>query len=396
MSLLWGRPRPAETRSTSLAQLLEEARGVAVIAEPERVTPQTALYAPGVWTAASLVASLLSTLPIHVYRGSGADRVTVDRADTVLGNPSAAVDELAWFTQVVLSAVLRNNAVGVIVDRDRRGFPTQVEMIDPDAATVTRDGRYGPLRYRVDGQPVDADDVWHLRAMVLPGNVVGADTIELARQSISVGLAAAKYGAQFFAGGGHPSAILSTSADVNEAAAKTIKRRFLQSLRVGQPAILGKGMTYTPVQTTPEDAQLLDTRVEARTEAALYYRVPPEMVGGAVRGSAITYANVEQRFQFLASVTLAPWAVVLERALTRLLPAGHYARLNVDAIVRADLATRYAAHERWVRSGLGTVDERRALEDVPPLPDDQGNRVLWPPYASTLPPGADPNPPGGR
>jgi hypothetical protein len=75
-------------------------------------------------------------------------------------------------------------------------------------------------------------------------------------------------------------------------------------------------------------------------------------------------------------LTLRPWLELLEAALARLLPARQYARFNADAIVRADLRTRHEVYQVDRAIGLRSLDELRALEDLEPLPDGQGQSFL--------------------
>ena len=49
-------------------------------------------------------------------------------------------------------------------------------------------------------------------------------------------------------------------------------------------------------------------------------------------------------------------------------------KFNLDASARADLKTRYEAHQIAIQSDFKTVDEVRALEELPPLTDAQISR----------------------
>jgi hypothetical protein len=53
------------------------------------------------------------------------------------------------------------------------------------------------------------------------------------------------------------------------------------------------------------------------------------------------------------------------------------------------LKDRYEAHALALRSGLSNQDERRALEDLAPLPNGEGQKFNWPPFATKGPDDAD-------
>jgi hypothetical protein len=54
------------------------------------------------------------------------------------------------------------------------------------------------------------------------------------------------------------------------------------------------------------------------------------------------------------------------------MPGREFVKFNVDAMVRTSLIDRYTAHGMALAQGWRNRDEIRALEDLPPLPDGQG------------------------
>jgi hypothetical protein len=66
--------------------------------------------------------------------------------------------------------------------------------------------------------------------------------------------------------------------------------------------------------------------------------------------------------------------VRFEEALSALMPRPQYVKFNIDAMVRADLGTRYAAHAVALQQGFLTNDEVREIEDRPPLSDAERQR----------------------
>jgi phage portal protein BeeE len=88
----------------------------------------------------------------------------------------------------------------------------------------------------------------------------------------------------------------------------------------------------------------------------------------------MTYANVEQQQINFVMFTLRPWLVVLEHAFSALLPDRQYVKFNSDALIRADLKTRWEVNQIRLNLGAANVDEIRAQEDEPPLPNGQGQK----------------------
>ena len=86
-----------------------------------------------------------------------------------------------------------------------------------------------------------------------------------------------------------------------------------------------------------------------------------------VPGDSSTYANVESRMIELRTFTLLPWERRIESTLDAQLPRGTGLRIRWDGLLRADTTTRYEAYKNAIDAGFMTVDEIRALEDLPPL-----------------------------
>jgi phage portal protein BeeE len=99
------------------------------------------------------------------------------------------------------------------------------------------------------------------------------------------------------------------------------------------------------------------------------------MIGGET-GKSMTYANVEQQSLNLVTYTLRPYLTKLESAFSLMLPRPQYVRFNLDALLRADLKTRYEAHQIALASKFKTPDEVRDLEELPPLTDEQKAEIL--------------------
>ena len=137
------------------------------------------------------------------------------------------------------------------------------------------------------------------------------------------------------------------------------------------------GVRFNPVAVAPEESQFLETQKFNVSQIARVFGVPPEMIAGEA-GNSLTYANVEQRSLDFLTYAINPWLVRLDHALGRLLPSTLSVKLNADALMRSTTLERYEAHKIALDAGFLTVDEVRALEDLPPLPKSQA-----PPAAAT-------------
>lgn len=316
------------------------------------------------WACVRLLADTVSTLPVDVYRRGARDPLPTP---PLLQEPAAGTPRHEWLEAVMRSLLLRGNAYGLVTARSGSTLlPAQVELVNPDHVNVRLD-EDGRVEYRIGGQTLAREDVWHVRAHVTPGQPTGLSVVEYARQSIGVGLAAEKFGAQFFGDHATPSGVLSTTQHLTQQQANTLTEQW-KALHGGKRrvAILTGDLKFTPVSIRPDESQFIETSGFNVRQVCRMFGVPPEMVG-AESGGSLTYANVEQRNLDMLRYCVGPWLVRLETALSALLPRQQFVKFNANALLRSDTKTRYEAHEIALRAGFLTVDEVRDLEDLPPL-----------------------------
>jgi HK97 family phage portal protein len=336
-----------------------------------------------VWACVDLLSELVSTLPVDEFR-------RVDGGPAVALPPSMLLTDPAgdgsgfevWCRQVMTSLLLRGNAFGLVSELDDSMWPTRLNVLHPDRVSLRRELNFGEVVWLVDNKPVDkwpAGPLWHLQAYSSPGSPVGLSPIRYAAETIGLGLATRKFGAQWFGDGAHPTAVLESEYPIDEEQAKVLKQRVYDALHGGRGAlIMGAGTTLKPMQVSPDESQFLETTQANVADVARYFRVPPETIGGKA-ADGLTYANQEQRGIALLTYTLNPWLVRLERSLSRLRARPRFVKFNADALLRVDLLSRYKAHDISIRGGFASPDERRRLEDLPPIPGGKGAQFLWPP-----------------
>ena len=330
----------------------------------QNVTPDAALRLSSVWACVRLLTDTISSMPVDAYRAGTLEPLPTP---AILQSPAAGKPLHEWLAEALNSLLLRGNAYGLITARSGATLlPSQVEMLHPDlvSAVRTADGR---IEWRVGGSVIDKSDLLHIRAHPRPGYPLGLSPVEYASQTIGLGLAVEKFGAQFFGDGCQPSGVLKTNENLTPDKARALQQSWISSRKNNRlPAVLTGDLAYTQVSIAPEESQFIESRRLTVSDVARVFGVPPEMIGGEAGGS-LTYANVEQRSLDYLTYSVSPWLVRLEYALTSLLPKNQYVKFNAGALLRADTKHRYEAHAIALTAGFLTVDEVRAIEDLPPL-----------------------------
>jgi HK97 family phage portal protein len=330
----------------------------------QRVTVDSSLQLLTVYGCVRLITDSISTLPVDCYRSAGDGKVEIP-APTWLKEPTVDLDFTAWCTQVLSSLLLHGNAYLAVLRGESMGI-VEVVPLDPARVQVVREA--GRKVYRINGQRYGGEIV-HIKGMMLPGSDVGMSPIEYARQSIGLGLAALDYGSKGFEGEWNMPGVIEmpgkADPEIMDATGKMWQRRRKQGGR-GLPGVLQDGAVWKPSGVTNEQAQFLATRQWTSAEiAGQVFMVDPSDLGIPVVGTSLTYGNLEQRNIRRLQVTLLPWIVRVEAAVSALMANPRYMKLNTNALLRADLKTRYESYA----IGLGgqpflNVDEPRGWEDL--------------------------------
>lgn len=354
MGLLFGAPMtPTETRAWSDV----DGRGRPTLDD----VPVSPLRLIPMFAATRLIADQIAAAPLRAYR-PGADSARIPLAT----QPALLRGDLyGWKHRAMTSCLLWGNAYGLVTMRDSGGAPTDIVWLDPSKVEV-EDTNGGPV-YRLNGSPMPRADLLHVAGYTLPGRTKGMSPVGAFRTTFETGISAQEYARDWYDGGGIPAAVVRNETQtIDEDSAKALKARIKATLRNGDPFVTGKDWTYEQVQAPAADMRFIETMKLTATQIAAIYGVAPEEIGGET-GASLTYATLEQNQLKLSIQTVRPWAVRLESAITAMFAGSTYVRFGLDAGVRADVLTRYRAHDLALRLGLETNDEARALEDRPPL-----------------------------
>lgn len=371
MSLLF---RKAEERSISFQDLW----GAGGPTPAKSATIGAALRLVPVYSATALIADQIALAPLSVYeKKAGAVPSKVDVQPKFVTDPGFdQLDLYSWKFQALTSCLLRGNAYGLILEVDPRGIPSKVMWLKPDDVEVVEVVGQ-PAKFYWKGKLIPRQDLIHIPGYVVPGSVVGMSPIGLFRSQIETGMEAQEFGRKYFRRGTVPSGVLqNVSRAVPPEMAKAAKDRFVASVSSSEPFVTGSDWQYTAIAIPPGDASFLTGIKATANQIAAVYRVAPEEVGGETNGTSLTYKNLEQDQIKFAVRTLQPWATRFEAVLNRYLPANQYTKFNLDVSARADLTTRYTAHQIAIGAGFETLDEARALEEREPLTPEELDQYM--------------------
>jgi HK97 family phage portal protein len=249
---LFFKPAP-ERRDISMSDWIRGLDGGTKTKSGETVTPANSMKLGAVWASVNLLASVVSNFPVDVFRGSGTDKRTVTPQPPFVATPSLLVSRRDWVYQAMTSLLLRGNAYGYVVERDSLQRPRVVEWLNPDSVKAEQKSAFSHPTYSVGGVDIPRDKIIHMRAFVQAGSAIGLSPIEWNAEQLGLGLAAQKYGAQWFGEGAHPTAIFQNTAQtLDPTQTSTIKDRFIEILRGRrEPIVLGSDWDGLGLQGDP-------------------------------------------------------------------------------------------------------------------------------------------------
>lgn len=329
-----------------------------------------------VYAAGRLLASNLAAAPLRQFRETG-DTVQRLPLSSLFASPSTQGNLNDWIWRAVLSMVYRGNAVGYVTARDYYEYPTQIEWLPMEWVHVvdsmpSGEGSFvNPIWY-VLGNRVDPDDIVHIPWFTLPGKILGLSPIGAFASMANTNLAAQDYMEAWHATGGvPPGTFKNNSKTVDQKDAAVIKARLVEAIRSRQPIVHGADWDYTAITVPAYEAQFIATLKLGATQLGAIYGVPPELIGGETGGS-MSYSSPEQREIELIQLTLLPWMSKVESHLSMLTPRGQCVRFDADALIRLDPLTRWGIYEKARLIGGMNIDEIRNKENLPPLPNGEG------------------------
>lgn len=374
----------------STTQQLEEAlRTGHVTASGATVTPDTSMRVAAVYRCVSIISGAVATLPIDIIR-----KVDERTREVASGNPVSRIfsrkpngwQKPAMFRRMMQAhLLLRGNAYALIVRS--RGRVMQLIPLHPDRVKPRQNDDL-TVEYcytRKDGRRIvlKQNEVFHLVGLTLDG-VNGVSAITYARETIGLSLAMESHGATTFRNGARPSTVLKHPGKLGPEGVENL-RSSLDEFRAGgekegRALILEEGMDASPLAMTAEDAQWIESRKFSRSDIAIFFGVPPHMIGDTEKSTSWG-TGIEQQSIGFVTWTLEDHLTMWEEAITvDLLDEDDLrAKFNRSALVKGDIKARWEAYVKALQWGVFCPDDVLELEDRNPRADGLGGKFYDPP-----------------
>src|SRR5512139_77011 len=358
-------------------QVISAIRGDSVSATGVSVSAESSLRSTAVFACVRVLSETLASLPLITYRRlpRGKERAQDFYLYSVLHDtPNPEMTSFTFRETLTSHVALWGNGYAEM-QLDSAGRVVALWPLLPNETRITRD-REGNLVYvtTVPGngqQGLPADRVFHVRGLSMNG-LVGLSPIALARNAVGLALATEEFGGRWFGNGSLPGVVLKYPGNLSdeqyEAAQSSWQAAHGGLTNSHRVAILEGGIEAEKIGIPNDDAQFLETRKFQVREIARLFRVPPHLISDLEQA---TFSNIEQQSLEFVIYTMMPWCSRWEQEIARsvLLEAErreYFVEFLVDALLRGDTASRYAAYTSAINAGWITRNEVREKENMNP------------------------------
>jgi HK97 family phage portal protein len=364
------------------------------------VTVQNATGLPTVGAAIRLISETVASLPLEIYSGYGADKKQ-QRESAPWGflhdRPNEDHSAFDFLSDVAACVESWGNAY--VFKLKSRARLLALYVMDPSRVRVVREGGVKVFEHTLPNgrmEKLTDVDVIHVRGFTVAGGDEGLSPIAQHRASLGNAIAAQQFQGRFFKNDATPALYMSVPDILDQTSADRIRAQFENRHggldNAGKIAVIGNGATLNTLTVPLKDAQFIEGQEQAAELAARIFLGPASSILSGNSG----VGSEEDSLRFV-NFCLLPRLRRIELAFASdydLFPDGSplYPEFQFEEFLRADAATRAEVQHKQIQSGVLLVDEARADQGRPPLPDGMGQIPQITPVGGAVNPALTPPP----
>lgn len=348
-----------------------------------------AMKLPAVNACIEIISDSIAKMPVYLMDTASRERVDDHPALRLLtGRPTEALTAFDYHKLMESRRIAYGNAYALIL-RDKWGQPMELLPIAPGYMTPILDQNAKLWYVGINPKTQEyrkfwPEDVLHYKAFSTDG-LEGVSYLRRGAETIETALQAQQYEGNYYRNGGQVSGILTTETDLSSTPRtnrngeridiKNKIRAEWESIHAGadnafRVAVLDNGLKYTPLAASNRDAQFIETKAASVEDIARLFNIPFYKLGAGKESYA---ANTQAAIEYIQR-TLSPIVSEHEQEDTHKLLLGSEVsrglqlRRNMMGELRGDWAARGAWYQTMHQNGVYSVNDIRALEDLPDVP----------------------------
>lgn len=386
---LYGQPVKADNKSVSatrssgtfstnsLQEQLEAVLGFKL--SEATVNSTTALNIPAVLACLEIRNNNIASVPLRVYK--------------YVPNKGAIIDEGHNLDYVLNFRPNRYNTPFMLrktlgihrdiwgwgvahIERDQYRNVTGFRVLQPNEYTIyeTLSGPLGKQEYTL----IENDGTIHVEEDLVIWKGITTDGFHCRgimgclKEVIRTGLLTRDFISKYYQNGTFLGGVLTSENSMDKDQRDFNKKSWQEahggSNNAGKVAVLSGGLKFQPISNTLVDSQLVEFLQQDKGEIYQAFAVPPHLVGDTTKQTSFG-SGLESQTTGFYTLTLRPAAVQLEqeinyKCLKESEQENSYVWHDFNALLRADMKTRYDAYAVGLQNGWLSPNDIRELEDM--------------------------------
>lgn len=357
-----------------------------LFASENAVTPETSMNVAAVYGCVRILSESVAMLPFGLFREDGSGARTLEKSHSVhkilSRGPNEYQTAFDFKKQIVQCVALKGNYYAKI-ERSQFNDKSVISLVPlaPDLVTIDKSDKRGiRYEYRPGGtsepQVFARKDIFHVRGTrTAADGITGLSVISSAARAIGVALSADKFSEALFRNGVMPSGVLKHPTKLTTEIIERLRTQFAGqysgSENAFKPIILEEGMGWEQLSINPEEAQFIENKKFGRSDVAMFFGIPPHMLGDVDKTTSWG-SGIEQQGIGFVTYTLLPWLQNICECISRDLLTGDKELdlipvFDTQPLTKADFHTRQQGYKIMYDAKALTPNEWRQREGLNPI-----------------------------
>jgi HK97 family phage portal protein len=324
-----------------------------------------------IFAAISRLSSTMSSLPIKLYQNFNV--VNNNVSDLLTSSPNNSLTSYDFINRIETMRNEKGNAY-VFIERDVYYTPVKLHLMNPDVVVPVIEGNSKELYYIINGEKggqvaVHNLEMMHFKHIVGSSSMKGISPINVLKNTTSFDKSVREFNLKEMEK--PDSFILKYGANVDTDTRKQIIEDFKRFYTDNGGILFQEpGVEIEALSKKYVSEDVVASENLTRSRVANVFQMPLAFLNGE---KGLNFSKNEDLNRHYVQHTLLPICKQYEEEFNRKLLTkkdrldGLYFKFNVKALLRGDSATQAEVFFKAVRSGYYTINEIRALEDLPPV-----------------------------
>lgn len=324
-----------------------------------------------IFSAITKLSNSMASLPIKLYENYKV--ITDDVSDLLTVSPNNSISSFDFINQIETTRNEKGNAY-VLIERDIYYQPSKLYLLNPDTVEIIIENKSKELYYIVHTAVekrliVHNTDMLHFKHIVGSNMVRGISPIDVLKNTMDFDKALRSFNLREMQK--PDSFVLKYGTNVDKEKKKGVIKNFKDFYEENGGVLFQEpGVEVQPLERKYVSEDIVASENLTRERVSNVFQIPTIFLNAK---SGLNFSKNEELNRFYLQHTLLPIIKQYEEEFNRKLltkedrKKGRYFKFNIKSFLRADSQTQAEVYFKAVRSGYYTINEIRALEDLPPV-----------------------------